>query len=271
MPPSALEIGRIVDLFQGLVAKGFTPNTLYDLPRQDGERREVLLRELALALDGCDPSGGGLPLASEMVDRLSEFQEQLRLDVEAALHNDPAARSSMEVEACYPGFRATACHRLAHALWEEGALLLARMLAESAHSQTGIDIHPGAKIGESFFIDHGTGVVVGETAEIGKNVVLFMGVTLGALKFPRDRSGRVVRLTKRHPTLDNDVTVYSNATILGGDTHVGSGCVIGANVWLTDSVEPGTLVLQQPPRHHHRRRPRPRPASVKTPSSTPTP
>ncbi len=170
---------------------------------------------------------------------MEAISEMLKEDLAAALAGDPAAQSEEEIVACYPGFHAVAIHRIAHVLWESGERLRARCLAEQAHSRTGIDIHPGAKIGPGFFIDHGTGVVIGETAVIGKNVRLYQGVTLGALS-TREAPG--LRGVKRHPTVEDDVIIYANATILGGDTVIGRGSIIGANVFLTESVPPDTVV-----------------------------
>jgi serine O-acetyltransferase len=154
-------------------------------------------------------------------------------DVEAAFEGDPAAKSYAEIVAAYPAVWAIATHRVAHELHGLGVPLVPRIMAEHAHARTGIDIHPGAKIGRRFFIDHGTGVVIGETAEIGDRVVIYQGVTLGALA---PRAGQVLRGVKRHPTIEDDVTLYASATILGGDTVIGRGSVIGGNVWLTHSV-----------------------------------
>lgn len=185
--------------------------------------------------------------AKEAVDRflgqLPELRRLLVLDLEAAMEGDPAARSFAEVVFAYPGFEAVTVQRLAHALWDLGVPLLPRIMTEYAHSKTGIDIHPGATIGESLFIDHGTGVVIGETAVLGKNVKIYQGVTLGALSFPRDPSGRLLRGIKRHPTLEDNVVVYAGATILGGDTVIGEGAVIGGNTWVVESVPPGEKVL----------------------------
>jgi serine O-acetyltransferase len=144
----------------------------------------------------------------------------------------------------YPGLAAITTHRIAHELCELDVPLIPRMMSEHAHSHTGIDIHPGATIGESFFIDHGTGVVIGETTEIGNNVKLYQGVTLGARSFPLDADGNPVKGIKRHPTLEDDVIVYAGATILGGDVVIGKGAVVGSNVWLLESVPPGSTVTQ---------------------------
>lgn len=175
--------------------------------------------------------------------RLPELRRMLVLDVGAAMDGDPAARSFAEIIFAYPGLEAITIQRVAHELWELGVPLLPRIMTEHAHSKTGIDIHPGAKIGESFFIDHGTGVVIGETAEIGKNVKIYQGVTLGALSFPKDARGQLLRGAKRHPTLRDEVVVYAGATILGGDTVIGEGAVIGGNTWVIESVPPGEKVL----------------------------
>jgi serine O-acetyltransferase len=159
------------------------------------------------------------------------------LDVEAAVAGDPAANSENEVILAYPSLAAISTHRVAHFLYERDVPLLPRIMSEYVHHRTGIDIHPGAKIGRSFFIDHGTGVVIGETTQIGDRVKLYQGVTLGALSVSRDMRGK-----KRHPTIEDDVTIYAGATILGGDTVIGRGSVIGGNVWLVRSVPPYSKV-----------------------------
>jgi serine O-acetyltransferase len=167
--------------------------------------------------------------------------------VEAAFQNDPAAKTREEIILCYPGIEAVCIYRLAHELLVLGVPYLPRLMTEWAHRRTGIDIHPGATIGGSFFIDHGTGVVIGETCEIGSGVTLYQGVTLGAWSFPRDEDGNLIRGAKRHPTLENDVTVFSNATILGGTTVVGMGSRIGSSVSLNRSVPPNTIVTIERP------------------------
>jgi serine O-acetyltransferase len=172
---------------------------------------------------------------------------ELELDVQAAFEGDPAAKSQHEIIFCYPGLEAVSVYRIAHELLLLGVPLIPRMMTERAHTKTGIDIHPGARIKPGFFIDHGTGVVIGETCDIGSNVKLYQGVTLGALSFPRDAAGNVIRGMKRHPTLEDDVVVYANATILGGDTVIGTNAVIGSNVWLTHSVPAGTVVSLEKP------------------------
>jgi len=174
---------------------------------------------------------------------LPRIRTLLDSDVLAAFDGDPAARSVDEVLLCYPGIRATINHRIAHQLYRQGVPLLARVIAEQAHGETGIDIHPGAMIGPGFFIDHGTGVVIGETAEIGANVRLYQAVTLGARRFETDADGHLQKGGARHPKLEDEVVIYAGATILGRVT-IGRGSVIGGNVWLTRSVPPGSHVSQ---------------------------
>ncbi len=169
-------------------------------------------------------------------------------DVQAAYQGDPAATGNEEVIICYPGFRAIMIQRIAGSLCKLGAPLLPRIMTEYAHSLTGIDIHPGAVIGKNFFIDHGTGVVIGETTEIGDNVKIYQGVTLGALSFPTDGAGNLKRGFKRHPTIEDDVIIYSNTSILG-DITIGKGSTIGGNVFLTDAVPPGSKVSREGPGH----------------------
>jgi len=168
-------------------------------------------------------------------------------DIQAAYDGDPAAKSTDEVILSYPCVLAIATYRIAHELYVRGVPFMPRIMTEYAHSQTGIDIHPGAKIGKSFFIDHGTGVVIGETTEVGDNVKIYQGVTLGALSFPKDEKGCIVRGRKRHPTVGNNVVIYSGATILGSEAVIGDNSVIGGNAWITSPIPPGTKVIQAPP------------------------
>ena len=177
--------------------------------------------------------------------RIPAIRELLAADVQAAFRGDPAARTVAEVILCYPGIAAMTAHRFAHELWIREVPILPRMLSELAHSTTGIDIHPGARIGRGVFIDHGTGVVIGETCEIGDGCRIYQGVTLGAKKFERDADGSLRKGTKRHPTLGARVTVYAGATILGGDTVIGDGSVVAGGVFVTQSVPPGHLVANQ--------------------------
>jgi serine O-acetyltransferase len=204
----------------------------------------------ALAAPCRKPGGAAVPQADveareivmAFLERLPEVMDLIAADVEAAYHGDPAASCLEEIVLAYPGVKAVFTYRIAHLLHSLGVPLVPRIMTEFAHNETGCDIHPGATIGRDFFIDHGTGVVIGETTDIGDRVKLYQGVTLGALSFPRDERGRLVRGTKRHPTLEDDVVVYAGATILGGETVVGRGSVIGGNVWLTTSVPPGSRV-----------------------------
>jgi serine O-acetyltransferase len=183
----------------------------------------------------------------ELLKRLPDVRVILEQDAQAAFEGDPAAKNYHEVIFCYPGLEAVSIYRVAHELLLLGVPLIPRMMTEFAHAKTGIDIHPGARIGPGFFIDHGTGVVIGETCDIGTNVKLYQGVTLGALSFPRDAEGNIIRGMKRHPTLEDEVVIYANATILGGDTVIGHHAVIGSNVWLTQSVAPHTVVSLEKP------------------------
>src|ERR1700722_8809526 len=185
--------------------------------------------------------------AVELLRRLPDVRMELEQDVQAAFEGDPAAKSQHEIIFCYPGLKAVSVYRIAHELLLLGVPLIPRMMTEWAHRETGIDIHPGARIKPGFFIDHGTGVVIGETCDIGTNVKLYQGVTLGALSFPRDAAGNIIRGMKRHPTLEDDVVVYANATILGGDTVIGHHAVVGSSVWLTQSVAPYTVVSLEKP------------------------
>jgi serine O-acetyltransferase len=191
--------------------------------REQGRKAQELVREFARGLPG--------------------IRRLLETDILAAYEGDPAARSIDEVLACYPGITAILHHRVAHALHHLGLPLIARMIAEIAHSTTGIDIHPGAQIGTSFFIDHGTGVVIGETAVLGDRVRLYHGVTLGAKRFAVDEAGGLVKGNARHPIVEDDVVIYAGATILGRVT-LGRGSVIGGNVWLTHSIPPGSQISQ---------------------------
>lgn len=185
-------------------------------------------------------------------DALPTVREMLDTDVRAAYEGDPAARSEEEIMLAYPAFEAISIYRLAHVLYALGVPLIPRMMTEYAHKNTGIDIHPGATIGRYFFIDHGTGVVVGETCRIGEHVKLYQGVTLGAKSFELDENGNPVKGIKRHPDIGNHVVIYAGATILGGKTTIGDGCVIGGNVWLTHSVEAGKTVIYQGCRQEER-------------------
>jgi serine O-acetyltransferase len=213
------------------------------------ERLEKLLSRLPLP-DGKSPR----PLVEQFIGRLPAVRRLLAEDLEAAFEGDPAARSHAEIVVSYPALHAVAIYRIAHELYLLGAPILPRMMTEHAHDRTGIDINPGARIGRRFFIDHGTGVVIGETAVIGDNVRIYQGVTLGARS---PRHGEVLRGVKRHPTIEDNVVIYAGATILGGETVVGRGSVIGGNVWLVESVPEESKVTLEPPRLRVRQRPGP--------------
>ena len=195
------------------------------------------------AIDGAALDAQALAITRDFASALPEIRRLLDSDVVAAFEGDPAARSVDEVLLCYPGILAMIYHRVAHRLYQSGVPLLARIAAELAHAETGIDIHPGATIGPGFFIDHGTGVVIGETAVIGKRVRLYQAVTLGAKSFPIDANGKPIKGQPRHPILEDEVVIYAGATVLGRIT-VGRGASIGGNVWLTHDVAPGTHITQ---------------------------
>ena len=208
-----------------------------------GEIAADLEREIALLC----PDRDAKEIVAAFTARLPEVRRLVETDVTAAYEGDPAATSRMEVVMSYPGLYAVTVHRLAHELYRLKVPIIPRVMSELAHSKTGIDIHPGATIGERFFIDHGTGVVIGETCVIGRNVRLYQGVTLGGLSFAKDASGALVKGLKRHPNIEDDVVIYANATILGGETTIGAGSEIGGNVWLHASVPPNSRVYNNQP------------------------
>ncbi len=189
----------------------------------------------------------GQRVALDLIDAIPDIRGTLATDVRATYEGDPAAKSTDEIIICYPGIFAISVYRVAHRLYASEVPLLPRIMTEYAHSITGIDIHPGADIGERFVIDHGTGVVIGETTRIGNNVRIYQGVTLGGLSIPMG-SGDSLRGMKRHPTIEDDVIIYSGATILGGAAVIGARCVIGGNVWITESVPPDTRVVMEGPK-----------------------
>ncbi len=180
-------------------------------------------------------------LTFDILNCVPEVRRRIKLDVEAAYNGDPAARSHEEVILAYPGVEAILIHRVAHEIWLRHVPLIPRMMSEHLHGKTGIDIHPGAQIGDYFFIDHATGVVIGETTRIGNHVKVYQGVTIGALSVSKRQVG-----TKRHPTIEDDVTIYAGASILGGDTTIGEGSIIGGNVWITESVPPNSKIYNPP-------------------------
>jgi serine O-acetyltransferase len=249
--PDALR-GALKDLCAALFPMRLGPHDLNDdtvdyyVGRTLAETLGVLERQITLELG----AGGHLEASTTAHEKIRDFgkrlpaiRRRLDADVEAAHLGDPAARSVDEVLLCYPGIFAIIHYRLAHALFGLGLPLVARIIAELAHSQTGIDIHPGAEIGSGFFIDHGTGVVIGETTVIGDRVRIYQAVTLGAKSFPVEEDGSLRKGLRRHPVIEDDVVIYAGATLLGRIT-VGKGSIIGGNVWLTRSVEPGSLVTQ---------------------------
>ncbi len=195
-------------------------------------------------------------VVKELLEKIPEIRSLLSGDIEAAYNGDPAAVSTEEVILSYPCVLAITTYRIAHELYLRGVPLIPRIMSEHVHSLTGIDIHPGAKIGKNFFIDHGTGVVIGETAEIGDNVKLYQGVTLGALSFPKDEAGHIIRGRKRHPTVGNNVVIYSGATLLGADAIIGDNVVIGGNVWITSRVASGTkITIARPELKYKKKKP----------------
>jgi len=190
----------------------------------------------------CDCSYQAKIITEYILDRILFIRKLLIEDIKAAYMGDPAAKSMEEIVISYPGLKAIAIHRIAHELYKKSVPLIPRMMNEIAHSRTGIDIHPGAEIDKGFFIDHGTGVVIGETTIIGKNVKLYQGVTLGALSFTVDENGNIIKGGKRHPTIEDDVVIYAEATILG-DVSIGKGAVIGGNVWIKTDIDAGKTVV----------------------------
>lgn len=196
----------------------------------------------AYAFNGTDMKKSPEELCNEFIAQLPKVKNLLIKDIEAIYEGDPAAKCHQEVLICYPGFYAISIYRLAHELYILNVPLIPRIMTEYAHEKTGIDLHAGATVGEYFFIDHGTGIVVGETTTIGDHVKIYQGVTLGAKSFEVDENGNPVKDIKRHPDIGNNVVIYANATILGGNTKIGDNCIIGGNTWLTHSVEPGTTV-----------------------------
>jgi serine O-acetyltransferase len=255
----------VIDIIHGayrLLFPGYFTRTLLDevnvsyyLGQEAVRFFEILSQQIALSLRH-ECRRYGLPCTHcqergqeegiRFMRQLKDLRTILATDVRAAYDGDPAAKSHDEVIYCYPGLLAVTVYRVAHQLYQQQVPLIPRIMTEYAHSLTGIDIHPGARIGESFFIDHGTGVVIGETTEIGKGVRLYQGVTLGALSLPRDKVD-ALRTQKRHPTVEDDVIIYAQATILGGKTVIGARSVIGGNVWLTGPVPPDTKVFLKKP------------------------
>lgn len=262
--PSRARLADIVEDLRSLLFPGYFGISDYTdeslrfhvgatLDRVDRELEVQVERGLAFhcgrdeaACRRCDQAA--VETTAAFVHRLPELRRLLALDVQAAFEGDPAATSPDEAIFCYPGILATTNYRIAHELHRLGVPLIPRIITELAHSATGIDIHPGAEIGERFFMDHGTGIVIGETTIIGRNVRIYQGVTLGARSFPKDAEGNPIKGVPRHPIVEDDVVIYSGATVLGRIT-IGRGAVIGGNVWLTRSVPPDAQVAQTATRH----------------------
>lgn len=256
--PSAAEIQRLIDEIRGMMfpaffgARGLSDDSLRhvvsssldEVYRLLSEQIRICISFAALADPEHPFSESDAPgLASAFVERLPDIRYMLYGDASAAYDGDPAAKSVAETMICYPSVRIMTNHRVAHELYRLNVPMLPRMISEMGHAVTGIDIHPGASIGHEFFIDHGTGVVIGETAVIGARCTLYQGVTLGALSFPKDADGNPIKGLPRHPVLGDDVTIYSNTTVLGRVT-IGSGSIIGGNIWITKDVPPGSKVIQ---------------------------
>lgn len=249
--PSRLEVLAAIEAIRSAFFPGYferAPASARAFVREKVEfASQTLTEEVRRALSFS--SGGGYvngragEVVRQFVSRLPAVRRLSASDVDAAFAGDPALRNKDEAILCYPGLLAVTSQRLAHELYALEVPLLPRMITEAAHSKSGIDIHPGAQIGEAFFIDHGTGVVIGETARIGNRVRLYQGVTLGAKSFPLDAQGRPVKGADRHPIVEDDVVIYAEATILGRVT-IGRGSIIGGNVWLTHSVPPGSRITQ---------------------------
>lgn len=258
--PSAEQLERIVNLARAILFPGYFGNSsvnaqtmTYHIGVNVERLYQLLVNQIQAGLAFNLPEEGGDAetlceqarlLAAQFIGHLPEMRRTLATDVEAAYNGDPAATNYGEVICCYPAIRAISNYRIAHELLVLGVPLIPRIITEMAHSETGIDIHPGATIGHHFTIDHGTGVVIGETCIIGNNVKLYQGVTLGAKSFPLDEHGNPIKGIARHPILEDDVIVYSNATILGRIT-IGRGATVGGNIWVTENVPAGERIVQR--------------------------
>jgi serine O-acetyltransferase len=266
MIPSQQSLLAIVDLYQAILMPGYFGTQAVDRPSVSyylGSRVDRLFRLLSEQVGKClihecrgpkpnceDCHIKAADVAIAVLRKIPELRSVLAGDIQAAYNGDPAAKDLEEIIFCYPGLRAVTIYRLAHELLLQAVPILPRMLTEHAHSITGCDIHPGATIGRNFFIDHATGVVIGETAIIGDRVRIYQGVTLGGASFVKDDEGRLLRDLKRHPTIEDDCVIYAGAVILGGETVVGHGSVIGGSVWLTHSVPPDTRVTLSSQEQH---------------------
>lgn len=261
--PSVSQVESVVEQCRALLFPGYagpdvdrgTPASLRDIIRaRIIELRLALHRQVYRAahhkrqqslgrsdLECVECAGNAEAITERFLNQLPDLRRQVKLDLRAAYEGDPAASGVDEILFCYPGVYATTVYRMAHALLKEGSVIIPRIMTEQAHRRTGIDIHPGADIGASFFVDHGTGVVIGETTKIGDRVRIYQGVTLGALSVPQGET-RPTPGHRRHPTLEDDVVIYANATILGGQTVIGKGSVVGGNSFVTASVPPGSRI-----------------------------
>lgn len=244
IPPNRKEIVRIIRDLQTILFPRYYPNPRVDSPADLlNHVHHRLMEQAALALPFSEPFDCDASCMGErLIQKLPEIKRTLLTDIESIYNGDPAATSFDEIVICYPGFYATMIYRLAHELYLLKLPLVPRIMTEYAHEKTGIDIHAGAAIAGYFCIDHGTGVVIGETARLGHHVKLYQGVTIGAKSFELDDAGNPVKGIKRHPDIGHHVVIYANATILGGDTSIGDDSVIGGNVWLTHSVPKGSFV-----------------------------
>ena len=269
--PSRSKIVALLDLVRQMLFPGFFGHkklSRENMPLHIGHLLMRLATELSeeiyhcfCAYQRCEECEDPAPcrtkaadLAVEFLEAIPEIRQATALDAQAAYDGDPAAKSIDEVIYCYPGFYAVTVYRIAHTLERLGVPLMPRIMSEYAHHLTGTDIHPGATIGKQFFIDHATGVVIGETTVIGDNVKIYQGVTLGAKSFPKDERGRVIGGYKRHPTIEDNVTIYANATILGGDTVIGEGVTVAGNTFIAESVTSDTVVASEAPRLKVRRK-----------------
>ncbi len=261
--PSIKSAVEIISRFKGILFPGFfssgrldPANLNYSIGQDVSDLFDILSEQITNSirhdcmrnnLECADCETRGKKIALDLLEAIPDLRKRLATDVTATYDGDPAAKSYDEVIFSYPGIFAIMVYRIAHILFSYKVPLLPRVMTEYAHSKTGIDIHPGAVINESFGIDHGTGIVIGETTEIGKNVRIYQGVTLGALSIPTE-DGESFRGKKRHPTIEDGVIIYSGATILGGDVVIGARSVVGGNVWLTESVPPDTKVILEAPK-----------------------
>jgi len=261
--PSNRSVVEIINRFKEILFPGYfstgkidPANLKYNMGQTVSILFDILSEQIARSIrhdclryeSECTECGEkGQEIAIAVLESVPAIRKILAADIKATYAGDPAAKSHDEIIFSYPGIFAITVQRVAHAIFKHGVPLLPRVMTEYAHSITGIDIHPGATIGEGFVIDHGTGVVIGETAEIGKNVRIYQGVTIGALSLPVE-AGEQFRGKKRHPTIEDDVIIYSGATILGGETVIGARSIIGGNVWITKSIPPDTRVLMEEPK-----------------------